>query len=191
MANEVLLKAGTPIVVADATDWPSGGAHGFGDDDYQLDLTSVADGAARQSAKIDLGVTTATWARQWGIVVGIEFNVAPASDGSDHVDFYWSASNSSTAATGNAGGASGSDSAYQASSEAEWVRQLEFLGSLTCTADAQPTVQIQRLWTPPSGLWTPPTRYGSLIVYNQGGQALYSSAADMFVALIPLIDEIQ
>ena len=53
MANEVLLKSGTPKAWADTTDYAGDG----GTRTHQIDLTSLADGAARQGAKADLGAT--------------------------------------------------------------------------------------------------------------------------------------
>lgn len=181
MPNEILHKTGTPIVIADATDWPSGGAHGFGNDNYQIDLTSLANGAARQSAKIDFG---ATRARLYAVRVGIEVDVAPTAG--TLIEFYLSPSASDTAGTGNDGGASGADGAYKAGEEDEWKRQLVYLGALVLTADAAPTVQIGTI-----GLITPPERYGSIVVVNKSGQALEGDAAEMFIALVPIKDEVQ
>jgi hypothetical protein len=181
MPKEVLVKTGTPIIWADATDWPSGGAHGFGDENYALDLTSLATTKARQGAKGDLG---AVRAERFMVRVGIEFDVAPVIGAV--VDVFWSASASPTAGTGNDGGASGADAAYQDGSEAEWLAQLMYLGSLVATADAAPVAQIQTV-----GIFRPPVRYGMQVVRNATAQAFEGDAVEMFVALIPIIDEIQ
>ncbi len=181
MSAEILVKTGTPIVFADTTDWSSPN-HGF-TRTAQIDLTSLANGAARQSDKVDLG---ATRARLFSMKVGIEFDVAPGTSG-PLVEFFWSASHSATAGTGNDGGASGADGAYKAGEEAEWVKQLLPLGSLTATNDAATTVQLQ---TVAPVIWFP-DRYGQVIVYNTSGQALEGDAVEMFVALIPLPDEVQ
>ena len=179
MPNEILNKEGTPIVFADATDYQAT-ASGF-TRTAQLDLTSLANGAARQSDKVDFG---ATRARLWAVRVGIEFDVAPTAG--NEVEFYLSASVSATAGTGNDGGASGADGTYQAGSEDEWKRQLLFLGSLVATADAATVVQYQTV-----GYFTPPHRYGSVVVVNKSGQAFEGDAVEMFVALVPIIDEVQ
>ena len=113
MANEVLVKDGTPKVWADTTDYSSTGS-GFTRTD-QIDLTSLANGAARQGAKGDLGATRAA---RYSVTVGIEFDVAPTAG--VEVEVYWSSSFSATAGTGNAGGASGADAAWQAGSEDEF-----------------------------------------------------------------------
>ena len=70
--------------------------------------------------------------------------------------------------------------------ESEWVEQLTYVGHVVLTADAQPTVQQQCV-----GVFSPPTRYGMPVVYNLGGQALHSDAVEMYVALVPIVDEVQ
>ena len=179
MANEIKHKEGTPTVWADTTDY-SATASGFTRTD-QIDLTSLASTKARQGAKADLG---ATRARLYAVRIGLEYAVAPTAGTT--MEVYWSSSFSATAGTGNDGGASGSDGAYQDSSEAEWKKQLIFLGSLVLTNDATTVVQYGTV-----GYFTPPHRYGMPIVVNLGGQALHSDAVEMFVALVPIIDEVQ
>ena len=178
MANIINHKEGTPTVFADTTDF-NATVSGFTRTD-QLDLTSVADGAGRESTKADLG---ALRARLYAVRVGIEMDVAPTAGTT--VEFYWSASFSTTAATGNDAGVSGVDAAFNAD-EDEFKVQLIFLGSLILTADADTVVQMQTI-----GYFTPPHRFGSVIVINKGGQAFEGDAVEMFVALVPILDEIQ
>lgn len=180
MANLLLINEGAPIVFADSTDYSST-ASGLART-HQLDLTSVANGAARQSDKVDLGDPRPG---RYTVRAGIEVDVAPTAG--SVVEFYWSASNSATAGTNNDGGASGADGAYKAGEEDEWKRQLIFIGCLVVTADAAPTVQVQTV----AHGFCPPTQYGSLIVVNKSGQALEGDAVEMFVALIPEPDELQ
>lgn len=179
MANEILHKTGTPVVFADTTDYSSTGS-GF-TRTAQLDLTSLANAAARQSDKVDLG---ATRPRMYAVVVGIEYDVAPTAG--LVTEFYWSGSHSATAGTGNDGGASGADGAYKAGEEDEWKKQLIFLGVQICTNDAATTVQRQTI-----GFFTPPNRYGQVICLNKSGQALEGDAVEMYVALVPIVDEVQ
>lgn len=179
MANEILVKMGTPVCWADTADYNAAGS-GIART-HQLDLTSIADAAARQGAKADLGATRAA---RYAVVVGIEMNVAPAIGAS--VEFYWSQSYSGTAGTGNAGGCSGADAAYFAGDEAEFAAQLIDLGNLPLTADADTVIQRACI-----GIFSPPTRYGQVIVKNEGGQAFEGDAVEMYVALIPIIDESQ
>lgn len=180
MANEILNKEGTPVVWSDTTDYSSTNS-GFSRT-HQLLLENIANNAARQGAKADLG---ATRARLYAVRVGIEFNAAPTAG--NVVEFYWSSSFSSTAATGNDGGASGSDAAYKAGEEDEWKKQLMFLGVLVATNDGNTTPQYQTI-----GYFTPPHRYGMPVVVNKSGQTLNATdAVEMFVALVPVIDEVQ
>lgn len=182
MPNEVLVKTGTAAVWSDATDYSST-ATGLART-AQIDLTSIAAGAARQGAKADLG---ATRAKQYLVFVGIEFAVAPASFA--QVRIYWAGSPSSTAANANPGGASGSDAAYTGTagdSIADSLLQLQYIGSLIATADATAVVQYQYV-----GTLVDPDRYGMPVVFNNTAQAFHSDAVEMLVALIPIIDEIQ
>lgn len=179
MANEVLRKLGTPVVFADTTDYSASGS-GYSRT-AQIDLTSLADTKARQSDKVDLGATRAP---MYAVYAGIEFNVAPTAG--EVVDVYWSGSASGTAGTGNDGGASGSDGAYKDSEESEWVNQLEWIGRLVATNDAATTVQRQKI-----GVFDPGQRYGQIVVHNRSGQELEGDAVEMYVALVPLIDEVQ
>ena len=180
MATEILVKSGTPVVWADTTDF-SATLHGY-TRTHQIDLTSLATTAARQGAKADLG---ATRAERYAVRVGIEFDVAPAIGAT--VDFYWSASFSATAATGNDGGCTGADAAYAAASESEWLAQCIYMGSLIATADAATVVQYATI----NGGFRPPQRYGQVLVRNATAQAFEGDAVEMFVALIPIIDESQ
>lgn len=180
MANEVLVKNQTPVVWADTTDYSATNS-GY-TRTHQIDLTSIANGAARQGAKADLGATRPA---RYSVIVSIELDVAPTAG--NEVHFYWSASPSGTAGTGNMGGAGGSDAAYKAGEEAEWAKQLIYMGSLVCTADAATVVQRQCI----NSAFVPPERYGMPVVLNSSGQALEGDAVEMCVALVGQIDEIQ
>lgn len=180
MATENLVKDGTPVVWADTTDYNSANS-GF-TRTHQLDLTGVADTEAREGAKADLG---ATRAKQYAVRVGIEMDVAPTAGTT--IEVYWSASHSGTAGTGNDGGCSGADGDYKNGEESEWVKQLTLIGVLVLTNDAAATVQYGTI----SNAFMPPQRYGQPVVLNKGGQAMEGDAVEMFVALIPTIDEFQ
>ena len=182
MAVEIKVKDGTPIVWADSADF-STTLNGY-TRTHQIDLTSIADGAARQGAKADL---TATRAARYSIHVGIEMDVAPASGAT--VDFYWAASNHGTAGTNNPGGTSGADAAYTGTagdSLNDSLKGLFYLGTLVLTADAATVVQYAYL-----GEFVVPLRYGMPVVDNNGGQAMEGDAIEMYFALTPLIDERQ
>ena len=57
---------------------------------------------------------------------------------------------------------------------------------LVLTADAATVVQYATV-----GEFAPPTRYGQVVVWNESGQAFEGDAVEMFVALVPIIDESQ
>ena len=169
----ITVADGTPVVWAHGAVWGAG-SHGFGEENYEIDLTGLANAAARQGAKGDLGATRAP---TYAVRVGIEIDVAPTAG--QVVEFYWAASNSGTAATGNDGGTTGSDAAY--ADPAEWKAQLAYIGALRATADASTVVQITTI----NEAFVPPTRYGMPVVVNLSGQALEADAIEMFIAFIP------
>lgn len=180
MANEILVKMPTPVCWADTTDYNSAGS-GISRT-HQIDLTSIADDAARQGDKADLGVTRP---EAYAVLVGIEMDVAPTAG--THIEVYWSESFSGTAGTGNSGGASGTDLAYKAGEEDEWKKQLTLIGVLVLTNDAATTVQRACI----NDQFNAPTRYGMPIVLNKSGQAFEGDAIEMYVALVPRTDELQ
>jgi hypothetical protein len=190
MPNEVLqkVKSNGQIIFADhATDFV-GGASGTSLEvatatDVQMDMTDVADTAAQQSAQADL---TATRARQFALTAAVEMAATPTTV--ESIDFYWNASNQSTAGDGNSGYASGSDAAYAGgvAELAEGLKQLIYIGSMIVSADATGTVQVAFI-----GVFSPPHRYGSLIVVNESGAAFHSDAVETHFVLDPIIDEIQ
>lgn len=178
MATEVLVKSGTQKVWAHAAD--------FGNlpwaDDYELDLSGLANAAARQGAKGDLGATRAA---QYVVRVGVELDVDLAAAG--WIDVYWSSSPSGTAATSNTGGASGSDAAYTDGVNSH-KENLVYVGALQLPATADDDILYDGVI---NGSFSPPERYGMPVVINRSGQALEASADLMYVALLPIVDEIQ
>jgi len=182
MANLINLTDGTATVWADTTDYSST-VSGLARTD-QIDLTSVADAASRQGAKGDLGVDRAN---RYKVLVALEYAVAPASQ--TVASIYWASSPSGTAGNANPGGTSGSDAAYTGTagdSLTDSLLQLEFIGNVILTADATTVVQYQEV-----GILENPARYGMPVVVNSGGQALVSDAVEQYVALLPMLDEIQ
>jgi len=189
MANEVLQKAvANSICFADhAGDFsPAAGTslEQGTPSDVEMELASLADGAARQSDKVDLGEDRAEC---YHVIAAFEFAVAPASG--EVVELYWAPSPDSTAANGNPGGVSGSDAAYTGTagdSLADSVHQLQYIGPFVCTADATGTVQVATV-----GKLRPRDRYGTLIVKNEAGQAYHSDDVESHVVFQPQTPEIQ
>lgn len=185
MANKVLIAANaTPVVWADSADYAGAG----GARTHQIDLTSLAAGAARQGAKADMdnGLVTDRIARWYAVTLRIEMDVAAADNKT--VDLYWAASLSSTAATANPGGTTGADAAYTgtaAGTLAEGLLQLQPIGSLAVQNDIAPVVQQQTFVT------RIPTQYGMPVVVNNADQAFEGDAVEMSITFTPLEDEIQ
>lgn len=183
MANEILAKVGSNSIV-----WADH-AGDFGDSPLagviqgQLTLVSLADGAARQGAKADLGATRAP---KYSVTLRVEFDVAPVSG--TIVSLYYASSPHATAGTANPGGTSGADAAYTGTtgdSLADSLKQLDLIGVLICTSDLATVVQQQTF------VYAPSERYGMPVVFNEGGQAFEGDDIEMSVTFNPIVDEIQ
>ena len=177
MANEVLIKTGTPVVFAASAE--------FGnvpyDDTVEFDIGGLANAGAWQSAKTDLGATRAA---NYAVRLGVEFDVDLAAIGS--IEVYWSSSPSGTAATGNTGGASGANEAYTVSTTVA-LEHLQPLGVMYLKSGLLDDTCYQAQ----IGIFTPAERYGSIVLVNKSGQALEATADTMYIALIPIVDEVQ
>ncbi len=184
MANEVLIKTGTQIVVANSTYSPTA-ARSLGTITDDIDCAGLTTGQAREGVKIDLGATRAP---SYSVMVATELETDPAAGGS--IDLYWSKSHSATANVGNAGGATGADadfSGYDTLTLAEALVQMDVIGSLLCGVNNDADgVQIGS-----AGVWTPSSRYGVLIVHNNTSITLFADSVEMAVAFNPIIPEIQ
>lgn len=187
MANEVLLKTGDQFSFADhAGDFSATAANDLEQGtptDVQLSLASVADDAARQSAKFDLGATRAGY---YSVVAAIEFAATPTAG--EIVEFYVAWSPDATAANGNPGGCSGSDAAFTgySSNLDDSLKQLDLVGVMTTTVQATTTVQIAAV-----GGFVPKERYGCLVVVNRSGAALHSDDVESHIVFNEVVDEIQ
>lgn len=184
MANEVRVKTGTIIVLADLTDWSPAAANNLGTRTAQIDLTSLAAGAARQSDKFDFGALRVS---AYNLAAAIEFATDPIAG--DVIEFRLAYSPTVTPANANPGGVSGSDSAYtgySANFEAS-LEQTTLIGTIVVTADYTPTIQKDLN----IGVFSPPERYATLIVVNRTEDVLMSDAVEMSVLITPNIFEIQ
>lgn len=193
MANEILIHTETaPVVWADTTDYDS--TNSGLTRTHQLDLTSLADGAARQAAKADLG---ARRAQGYAVKAAVSFAVAPTAGNA--VEYYWSSSPSATAGIGNAGGYASNGTPYVSGVDGAWTpaggaeadideykQHLTFVGVLGAGADANNT-QVSVI----NSYFTPPERYGQFVIKNDSGQAFAANASGVYVALIPVTDELQ
>lgn len=150
-----------------------------------LTLTELADGAARQGEKVDLGAN-----RAGGYAAMVCFTPSGVPTAGNQVEYYWSSSYSAASGIGNDGGstASGVDAPWSPGGglEAdidEFKQQLNFVGILPMTADR--VSQYKTI----NGYFTPPTRYGFPIVKNDTGVPGSGTPVDMYFALVPVIDD--
>ena len=187
MASELLMKTGTAIVLGDTTDHAPGATaqNNLGADTDQIDLTSLADDAYRESDKFDFGGGSALWASEWQVTAAIEPSAAPTAGTT--VDFYVGFSRSATAAQDNPANLVGADGAYvgygaAAADATEAVKQLQFIGSLVAAADDD--IFVQNV-----GIIRVPLRYGMLVVMNQLGAALEADAIECSIRFTPIIPE--
>ena len=151
--------------------------------DAAITMTSVANAAARQSVKLDLG---ATRAREYDVFADVEMAATPTAG--NPIDLYWGPSSSATAGTDNPGNMTGTDAAYAgySSNLTATLPQLQFIGSLVLTAQATATVQIGYV-----GRFSPAQRYGNLAVVNNGGSAIHSSATNIQFRFVPVEDVVE
>jgi hypothetical protein len=140
-----------------------------GSGDYELTLTSLANGDGRAGEGADLG---ATWADRARIELLLDFLAAPTAG--EVVDVYWSSSVVGVASALD-GECTGSDAAYNAEAD---MKRLHYVGSLVVSNDTDP----QRA----SWIFFPPARYGLPVVSNQSGQALTATGADQVLKYTPL-----
>lgn len=197
MASEILIQdvAGSslnPIVFgANASLDPADDGTNLTDDigtdtvDVECGLSAVADGAAVQSAKADLGATRALY---YNVMASIDWTGETPTDG-DVVEFYWAPSTSGTAGNGNVAGNSGADAACPDGALnnitlAEFVKLCVFIGVLPAHADGG----VQTGFV---GTFSPPTRYGQLIVKNESGAAFEADEVESHVVFMPVVFEVQ
>ena len=188
MANEVLIKSGTQVVFADVGgDFAPAAANDLRQGTpttVQLALAGVADDAARQSTKVDLG---ATRARQYSLSAALEFAATPVAG--EFVEFYWAPSGDATAANSNPAACTGADGAYSgySSNLDASLKQLVFIGVLVVTEQPTATVQVGT----DIGRFSAAERYGSLVVVNRAGAAIHSDDVECHIVCTPIVDEVQ
>lgn len=174
------LSTGTPIVLAGASYLPTGNNSLGTATDVVLDLASVASGAYEETGRFDFG---ATWDMEVVLAAAIEFAVAPTAG--ETVDFFMAYNNSDDTVGWPGGIAGGTASAAYTgynSNAGDSVKQLYYLGSMVCTAQATTTVQIDTSIS----TFVPRDRYGVLVVYNNTSQATVADHVEQAVRLTPI-----
>ncbi len=134
--------------------------------DVVLTLAALADGAARQSTKVDLG---ANRAESYEVMASLDWT-GEAPDTGEVVELYWAPSTSGTQANGNIFGNSGGDAACPdgavgSPTLAEFVGACQRIGTFKVSGDGD----VKTVFC---GIFYPTSRYGQLIVKNESGDAL-------------------
>ena len=170
-ASFVPVDAGTNLTIGTPTD-------------VAIIMAGVANGAARQSLKVELPENRAARYEVFGCV---DFTgETPAGPGT--VDYYWAPSASTTLGTGNIAANSGADGdapdgAIDATLD-EFLLMCQFIGSLVTHNGAG----VQNGYV---GTFSPATRWGQLVVDNNSAMAFENDDVEMHQVMNPIVDEIQ
>lgn len=145
-----------------------------------LTLAGVADGAGRQSDKVDLGASRAP---AYTLLGCVDFTGEAPTTG-ETVDYYWLPSTNGIQANGNVAGNSGADAdapggALGSITLAEFILQAIPIGHLVVHDGA--VVQNAMV-----GVLIPPTRYGQLLVVNNSGDVFEADDVEMHQVLQPI-----
>lgn len=193
MANEVLIKPGTPIVWADVTDYP-GAPTDRPVRTHQIDMTGVVNDAARQGAQASLG---ATHAAKYSGELSMETAVVVTAGLVFEVYFSWSGD--PTVGDANPGGniagdgITGADAAFTGlnSNLDDTLKLLDgpYVGIATDVSVA--TKNFLMALRPE--IIIPKKLHVSPVIVNRSGQTLAAagSADQIWLALYPEVTEIQ
>lgn len=153
--------------------------------DFAITLASLANGGARQSIKADLG---ASFAPEYAVFGTVDFTGETPTQGLG-VDYYWAPSTHATQANANVVGNDGADAAAASgglgsATAADMLAVSLFIGRLPTHDGAS----VQNGYV---GSFSPPSRYGQLVVLNSSGDAFEADDVEMHTVFNPLIDQIQ
>lgn len=172
LPDSFLMTSGNPIIFANTTYNPTA-VNNLGTRTNQINLTSLANNAARQSDKIDLGQYRSPI---YSVISNLDFLTPPQTG---VVEFWWGPSVSSVSGECNPGKLTGVDSAYTGYGTTQThldnsIKQLQYIGDFPCYPQASPSGQTAYV-----GELIPTHRYGSLVVYNKSGAAMASGVAQV------------
>jgi hypothetical protein len=177
--NDILIEDGTRIVWAHGADFDDNPWANTLELDFSAGAAGLANAAAWQGAKVDLGAKRAGLYR---MTLNMEIDVAPASGAV--IRLYWAQSEDNSTFPG---GVSGSDATYTGTagdSIADSLLQCDFVGNLVCTADADPVEQQQTME------FAPLARYGAPIILNECGQSGVTDGTHMYLSMMPVNAEV-
>lgn len=181
------LVRGTPLVFANTGEYVPTDAGQPSTIDADIDLGALGTGGtARQSVKLNIGAVNLDG--MMDMIAYIEWHSAPTAGGT--ADFYLGFSDDASAGENNPANLSGTDAAYQGygadtASGTEALPQLDFIGSLTATADAD--LQVAHI-----GTFIPTGQYVCLVVVNNSSVNIANTDAIITgVAITPLQHQVQ
>ena len=178
------LSVGTAIVLANSVDHSPSANYNLGTRTDQIDVSNLAAGAARQSAKIDFGVT---WDMEFILASCVEWETTPEIQAGETLDFYIGYSHSNSTTVGNPANLTGSDAAYTGmtgGSLSSSLNALTFIGSHVM--DNVINTDMPQIDTNVA-TFTPRDRYAMLVVYNNAASAaLHSDTVETTFRLTPL-----
>ena len=150
-----------------------------------ITLASLANGngtsaGGRQAATLDMG---ANWAQRWRLECNFELAATPTAGNA--VNLFGSWNTSTGAGDGNTSGTDAAYTGYSNNIDAA-TKQLEFMGSHICTAQATATVQKSLV-----GVIFPKGRYLNLVVDNRSGAAFHSTDTNQVITFTPLEESIE
>lgn len=183
LPDEQVVQVGTQIVFADhAGDFSPAAKTSLVQGtplEVQFSFASVVDGAGRESAQFDYGVSRAPAYSYSG---ALEFAASGLTAGSV-VGFYIAPSPDSTAANGNPMQIDGVDAAAPSGigTLAELLKASQFIGNFKVTDDATTNVQVSFI-----GIHVPTERFGILIGVDESGAAMHSDDVEMHIVASPL-----
>lgn len=150
--------------------------------EVQFSMAGVLNGAARESAKVDLGENFAV---AYQVDAVNEFAATPVT--TKVVLYKWAPSPIATAANGNPMSINGvdSDASSGTGTQDELLNAIPIIGNFVCTADKTPQIQSQ-----PVGILAPSHRYGILVVNNESGADMHSDDVEMHVIFTPIIPNV-
>ena len=194
MANEVLIQdvdgssltqirffiTGSFSPADAATNWTIGTPT-----DVVLTLSAVADGAGRQSDKVDLGAVRAA---RYAVFGCVDFTGETPTQG-EKIEYYWLPSTITTQGSGNVVGNSGADAdapggAVGSATLADMIAMAQLIGVLKIHDGAS----VQNGFV---GVFSPAERFGQLLVVNESGDAFEADDVEMHQVLNPIVDEVQ
>jgi hypothetical protein len=164
MANEVLVKLGS---ASPAT----------------ITLTSLANNAAREGVKIDLG---ATFSARYTIEFTLQTGATAPTIGATY-ELWLGWSTHVTAGTDNPAGLTGADAAWTGIGSAsvdESKMQLDLAGALVLVDETD--TDMRQYFTV-----TAKSRYVIPVVVNKSGQTTHATGTNNTIVLTPLTDEVQ